>query len=171
MPIDLLIYFILGFGSVLCALIIAILYKVIKYINLTLDAKERNDIFTRFSEIFAIFTTSKEDAFETLYRQEIYVFFTSKIADQDKKEALKKIEKTFIKRTLDMCGKTNVQELAVLFGDTDAIIINLSSFFAKKITEINSEFTEFEMRDSLEDMTNSINTMNKNNNPFNRIFK
>lgn len=166
---------IIGIGISLIVIVLIptfiFLYKFIKYTNKKIDAFERNDIFSRFSELFAIFNTCKEDAFDSLYRQEIYVFFTSKLADNDKKESLKKFEKVFIKRSLDMCGKSVVKELASLYGDTDAIILNLSTYFAKKITEINSEFTEFEMRDTLDEMSNQPSNITSMNKSLNRMFK
>lgn len=151
---------------------ISFFYFLNKHKKKNYVSKERNEIFSRFSELFAILNTSKEDAFDSLYRQELYVFFTSKLADADKQKSLKKFEQIFIKRTLDMCGKSIVKELATLYGDTDAIILNLSFYFSKKITEINSEFTEFELRDTLDgDSPIEPSNITKMNKSLNRMFK
>jgi hypothetical protein len=141
-------------------------FKVSKYVKDYYDHKKRLNTFVFFSEIWAIFNTSKEEAFNTLYRQDLSVFFTSRVNNNEKKDILKKFEKTFIKKVIDLCGPKIVEDLKNILGDTDSIIINLSNFYATKIIELEMETSEVDMKSSFSD--DEIQELNKT---MNGIFK
>lgn len=141
-------------------------YKISKYVKEYYEHKKRLNTFVFFSEIWAIFNTSKEEAFNTLYRQDLSVFFTSRVNNNEKKDILKKFEKTFIKKVIDLCGPKIIEDLKNILGDTDSIIINLSNFYATKIIELEMETSEVDMKSSFSD--DEIQELNKT---MNGIFK
>ena len=130
-------------------------------INKLLFNYERNLLFRRFSELWSIYIYSKENSFKTLYKQEIAVLYTSRATNMDKKEILNKLEKRFINRTVEMCGKNVIADLSKMFGSTDSIILDLSEFFSSQIIDLESGSFETDTNEYL-NMLNDIPSKRKN---------
>lgn len=130
-------------------------------INKLLFNYERNLLFKRFAELWSIYIYSKENSFQTLYKQEIAVLYTSKTTNMDKKETLNKLEKKFINRTVEMCGKNVLADLSKMFGSTDSIILDLSEFYASQIIDLESGAFEMESPDYVDMLNGDTSTKRK----------
>ncbi len=94
------------------------------------------------------------------------MLFTSRVNNNEKKEIIKKFEKIFIKKVIDLCGPNIIEDIKDILGNTDSIIINLSNFYASKILELEMETTEVDMKSSFSD--DEIQELNKT---MNGIFR
>jgi hypothetical protein len=78
----------------------------------------------------------------------------------DKKELLNNLEKRFINRTVEMCGKNIIADLSKMFGSTDALILDLSEFYSSQIIDLESGSFETENNEHL-DILNDVPSKRK----------
>lgn len=137
-------------------------YKtLVKY----LTKKNRLNILSYFSELYAIFNTCKEDAFISIYRQELSTIIMSKVSNTEKMKALKEKEEIYIKKVIEMCGPKVIEDLKDIYGNTDSIILNINTYYISKILETDMEINESYKNSFTEEELQEMNFA------LNKVFK
>lgn len=137
-------------------------YHIYSKVQNYLKEKSRLNRFEYFSEIYAVFNSSKEDAFNNLYRQELSTILLSRINNTEKIKILKEKEEIYIRKVIELCGPNIINDLNELLGNTDSIILNINNFYITKILEVDLEIFDNNKRsefseDEVKEMNETLN--------------
>ena len=121
-------------GIILVVLVFFITLGFInKLNNMYLQVKIRRNSLDKLPEILAILEKAKMLAFEKVWREDLLVYTESNtsINAKDLNNPMKK----YLKLVLDMIGKNIKNDLIILYGEEENIILNLSLEFVSNVAE------------------------------------
>lgn len=145
-----------------CIIILLIFIHICKgLVEQFLSILNRKFLFQRLIELYTVFDNTKESAFKSIHKQHISVIYTSRLSGPEKKDLLKKYEEMYIKRVVEMCGESIIEDLAIVSGSTDTIILDISNFYSEKIIQLETgDFVETDVSKTFGIETDDLKQLN-----------
>lgn len=120
--------------AIICLLLVSIffvLYKIYTVYKRSLHYKRRQSAFDNYDNLITILNTSKHLAYDKIFREELLVWLHSKIKTDETN--VDKYEREYIETVLMYCGEAVVEDLVCIYGDENALLLNLATEFTIKL--------------------------------------